>query len=332
MILHPPVLALLLGSALTGFMLLYAASYAVAILRRWDLRSGSELQLVLERKTYLISTLVSYAFGFQLISLFLFVFTADDLHRLFFGAMCAAGTLHVNTYGYPTLALKIINFLFAGTWLVLNHADTRAFDYPLIRKKYLILLLITPFMLAEAMLQFRYFLNLDPDIITSCCGTLFSAEARESGPALAMISRLSLLKPFFIVMGLTLATGVYTWRGSGAGGGLFAAMALVAFVVSLLAIISVLSLYVYELPTHHCPFCLLQGEYGYVGYPLYLSLFGGAVAGAGTGALAPFRKIESLANIIPETQQRLALLSLVCYSFFMAIVIASMASSNLRLD
>ena len=39
---------------------------------------------------------MTYPFGFQLASLFLFIYTADHLHPLFVGAMCAAGTLYVN--------------------------------------------------------------------------------------------------------------------------------------------------------------------------------------------------------------------------------------------
>jgi hypothetical protein len=76
------------------------------------------VQLALERRTYLISTLLAYGFGAQLLSLFLFSFTADQLHPFFVGAMCAAGTLYVNTYGYPALILKMINFLLvtSGCW------------------------------------------------------------------------------------------------------------------------------------------------------------------------------------------------------------------------
>ncbi len=331
MILHPSILALTVASVLTTFLVLSAALFGVSIVRRWDLQSGSEAQLNLERRTYLISTLVGYALGFQLLSLFLFVYTADDLCSLFTGAMCAAGTLKVNSYGYPTLLFKIMNFLLAAAWLVLNSADNRAPDYPLIRKKYLLLFLAAPFMATETVLQLRYFAGLHPDIITSCCGTLFSAEAREAGAALSTIAGLPMKAPFFVVMGLTIAAGVFVYRRRGAGGGMFSVMALAAFVVSLLAIISTISPYVYELPTHHCPFCLLQGEYGYRGYPLYLFLFSGAAAGAGTGVLAPFRNVASLAVVIPAMQRRLALLAIVCYSFFTAIVIASMAASNLRL-
>lgn len=51
-------------------MLVYAAYFALQIVRKWDITSGSEVQLDLERKTYLISTIMSYLLGFQLLSLF----------------------------------------------------------------------------------------------------------------------------------------------------------------------------------------------------------------------------------------------------------------------
>ncbi|MDD5245336.1 MAG: hypothetical protein PHU49_15115, partial [Syntrophorhabdaceae bacterium] len=147
MIMHPAVIALFTGSILVSFMALYAAYYGVSILKHWDLKDGRELQLNLERKTYLVSTIMSYAFCFQLLSLFLFIFTADKLSNLFVGAMCAAGTLNVNSYGYPTMLLKIVNFLFGGVWLILNYTDNKAVDYPLIKKKYLFLLVIVPFII-----------------------------------------------------------------------------------------------------------------------------------------------------------------------------------------
>ena len=120
MILHPAVIALLMGSLFVTLMVVYAAFWGWRIIDGWDLQSGSERQLALEKKTYLISTLMTYAFGFQILSFFLFVYVADDLHRLFVGAMCAAGTLNVNENGYPAVVLKVLNCLLAGVWLVLE--------------------------------------------------------------------------------------------------------------------------------------------------------------------------------------------------------------------
>ena len=178
MILNPSVLALLVSSLLISFMVLYSAVYGAQILKNWDIASGSELQLALERKTYLISTILSYFLGIQIISLFLFVFTVDSLCPLFVGAMCAVGTLTVNGFGYPTLILKLVNFLLAGLWLIINHADNSGYDYPLIRKKYAFLMVLTPLILAESALEIAYFLEMKPDIITSCCGSLFSPASR----------------------------------------------------------------------------------------------------------------------------------------------------------
>ena len=44
------------------------------------MRSGSERQLRLERRTHLISTVVSHLFGLVLFSSFLFIYTGDHLH------------------------------------------------------------------------------------------------------------------------------------------------------------------------------------------------------------------------------------------------------------
>lgn len=331
MVFHPLVIALYVSSLLLGFMIFYSSFFGIQILRKWDLRSGSELQLGLERKTYLISTLLAYLFGSQLLSLFLFIFTADRLHTFFVGAMCAAGSLYVNSFGYPTLFLKIINFLFAGLWLILNHVDNMGYDYPLIKKKYALLLLAAPLILAEMVLQTNYFLRLKPDIITSCCGSLFSSTGNGLASELSALPSIPTKIGFYISVFITVTSGLYFyWRGR--GGYLFSSISGVTFVVSLLSILSFISLYFYELPTHHCPFCILQGEYGYIGYPLYLTLLGGTLSGLGVGILLPFRNTKSLVEVIPSVQRRLALISVISFLIFTTIVTVRMVSSGFILE
>lgn len=327
MIFHPAILALHISSVLIAFMVLYSARYGIRILRSWDIQSGSELQLALERRTYLISTLLAYTFGLQLFSLFLFVFTVDHLHTLFVGAMCAAGSLFVNGYGYPALILKIITFLLAGLWLILNYADNRGYDYPLIKKKYLFLLLATPFILAEMALQWNYFLRLKPAVITSCCGSLFSAGSGTMTSEIVSLPTLPTKVTFYITFALAIASGIYFYLKN-RGGYLFAFLSGSAFIVSILSILSFISLYYYELPTHHCPFCILQKEYGYIGYPLYLSLLAGTVSGMGVGVLMPFRKIESLSASLPPLQKRLALASSILFALFAILVTWRMVFSD----
>jgi hypothetical protein len=327
MILHPAVIALLTGSLLVGLMVAYAAFWSWKIIEGWDLQSGSERQLSLEKKTYLVSTLMICAFGFQILSFFLFVYLADDLHRLFVGAMCAAGTLNVNENGYPAVVLKVLNCLLAGVWLVLNHADSRAADYPLIRKKYALLLGIVPFLLLETEQLWSFFLNLKANVITSCCGSLFSAEEEGVAAGLAALPVIPMQATFFGLMALMLGSGAF-FLLKGKGGKLFAVSGTLAFPVSVAALISFIALYFYELPTHHCPFCILQREYHYVGYPIYAAVLGGGIASAGVWALMPFRAVPSLKEALPRIQRLLAGAAFLFYAGFTALAIGRMAFSD----
>ncbi len=330
MIQHPGILALLVASGIVSLLLAAAGWQGFRILRGWDLRSGSEVQLDLERRTYLVSTLVANALLIQILSLFLFIFTAEGLHNQFVGAMCAAGSLAVNAYGYPTLLMKVATCLLAGVWLVLHRADTQGYDYPLIRPKYLLLLILVPLVLTETWLQLSYLTGLKADVMTSCCGSLFGQGRQGFAAELAGLPPRLMQPVFWGTFAALLGAGFLLLRFR-RGGGLFSALSLTFLLVAVTALISFFCLYIYELPTHHCPFCLLQREYGFVGYPLYATLLGGAIAGLGVGALAFFRDRESLTAVLPTLQAHLAWTTLLLAVIFTLIVGVWMALSPLRL-
>ncbi len=58
--------------------------------------------------------------------------------------------------------------------------------------------------------------------------------------------------------------------------------------------------YVYELPTHQCPFCMLQSEYYYVGYFIWGTLFLGTFFGM-TGALLKTVMRKEVDFVYPAT-------------------------------
>jgi hypothetical protein len=323
-------MALLLGSALSSLMVLYASIHGVRILRRWDLRSGGELQISLERRTYLISTLVTWAFLFQLLSLFLFVYTADRIHGLFVGAMCAAGTLNVNRFGYPAVILKCANFLLAGAWLALNAVDNRGYDYPLIRKKYLLLLGIAPFLLAETVVQALFFLRLRPDVITSCCGALFSLRRQGVPVGLGRVPILPLMASYYAGVAGCVAAAI-RFRRTGEGALLYAAASTATFALSAVSLVVFISPYFYENPSHHCPFCVLQRGYLYAGYLLYAGMLGGGATGLGVGIIHPYRRLDSLRDAAPAIQRRLLAASVSFHLLFAAVSTARIATSNLRM-
>ena len=330
MILQPAVLALMAAGALSACMLLYAGWYGLRILRLWDLRSGSELQLELERRTSLISAVVCFALACQILSLFLFIYTADALHGLFTGAMCAAGTLSVNGFGYPALCLKICTALGAGLWLVINHADTRGYDYPLIRFKYGLLLALLPPALADAYAQAEFFMGLKADVITSCCGSLFSLNRAGVAGGPGGVPALPLGISFYATAAATLCSGAYFLR-SGRGAYPFAVLGGAGCVLAAAALMYLFSPYIYELPTHRCPFCILQDRYGYIGYFLYGCLYFAGLGCVAVGALMPRRSLESMAAVIPGLQRKLAIMSLACWMMYALTVSWLSATSSLRL-
>ncbi len=333
MVLQPGIIALVLGSGITLTLLTYAAGLGVKILRNWDIESSSEEQLELERKTYLISTLVRYSLVFEIVSAFLFIYTADDLHNLLVGAMCATGSLNANSFGFPALYAKIMIFFFAAAWIAVDSLDNKAEDYPLTKKKYRLLLFIVPLVLAGYFLQLLYFKSIDPNVITSCCGVLFSEGGTNIGSSLASLPVRRTEVLFFGSFAAVLSLGVATVKSARKLFIIpFSVLSLCFFVVSVAAIISFVSLYFYQIPTHHCPFDILQAEYYYAGYPLYFSLFAGSFFGAMTGLIEPFRRIRTLSGIIPAVQRRWALVAIVCLMVFVIIVLAPMLFTSFTLE
>lgn len=321
MLLNPGILALLLGSSLAFVMLLYAAWLGLRILTRWDPHSSSEEQLLLERKTYLVSTIVNYAFGFEIASGLLFVYTVEDIHRLFIGAMCATGALNANQIGWLVLLIKIVLFFAAALWVHFNLLDQRTEDTPLVRPKYLGLLLLTPLVGLDLLLQYSYFSGLQPEIITSCCGSLFSLGNDSVASELAGLPAEPTMLAFFLTAGFFLIILVLCLGSKSAlPRYLLFVNSLGLLFISLAAIVSFISLYIYQLPTHHCPFDMLQANYGFIGYPLYGGLFLGCLYGLLPGLAQPLKKTASLKAEIDKTERRWLLLAFFAIVTFLLIV------------
>ena len=315
MLFSPSIMALVLVSATVSLLILMAAAFALQVTLRWDIHSGSERQLQLERRTYLISTIVAYSFTAELVALLLFIYNAEQMSSQFVGAMCATGVLNINEFGWPTLYLKMAVFFAGAVWLMLNYADNLSYDYPLIKIKYGLLLLIAPLVVAELLVQVSYFSALDPDIITSCCGSLFTPEGE--GVA-AEVSGVEPATALYALAGsgvsILIAGGWFLVRGRGAVA--FAALNSIGFFVALIAIVSMIALYVYEHPHHHCPFCILKGGHEFIGYYLYIPLFLSTAFGLGAGVIAPFAKYPSLQQIIKADSRRYvtaALMLMLCF-------------------
>jgi hypothetical protein len=325
-------LSLLLCSIIVLFLVAGAARTGVRVLRYWNPASDSNLQISLENETWLASTLIEFALAVQGLSLVLFILAADSYSQVIAGAMCATGSLLANEFGLPTLSLKLAGFFLYAFWILLHQLDIRSEVYPLVRVKYVYLLLLLPFILADGILQTLYIAKLDPDIITSCCAVVFSAAPGEGGNLLGSLPRNAMLGLYYativVLLGLalllrdrlpglkpagekarTMLTFLY------AGGWLW------FFGLALAVITSVISSYIYAMPFHRCPFCIIKPEYGYIGLAIYFTLIGGTFFGTSTALAAVLGHRPGLAGPVRK-YRRIA----VDLSFYLLLILTILTS------
>jgi len=318
MFLNPWSLALSLCSLVVLILGAVAGRTAVRVLRFWEPGSDSNRQIRLENEIWLSSTLVAYGLGFQIITLILFVLAADQFCQVIVGAMCATGALLANPYGMPALLVKLFGVFFYGFWILLHQLDIRSEQYPLVRIKYLALLLLLPLLLLDVTLQTLYIAGIKPDIITSCCAVVFGESAGDHGGNLVTgLSQQGLLVAFLasiaglVLLGLSLLRRWRPWTAW-----FYAAGWLWFFGLSLVVITSLISSYVYAMPYHKCPFCLLKPEYHYFGFALYGALIPAAFFGVSAPLAGLLRGKAGLVGVVDRYQRLAVKLSLVLLVIF----------------
>ena len=331
MVLSPPILALLFCSAVVCGLTIIAAGAGLSAVIGWDHHSNSRRQLLRERRWFLVETSLRLILGLQLLSLLVFLVTADHLKTLFTGAMCAVGSLNASPFGMPALTLKTAAFVLCGLWLVTNRACPAAATIGLVRFKVAFVVVLAGVLVAENVLQLLYFFDLDPEVITSCCATVFGSDAGGVAAGLAGLPVGWSRNAFFGVLAVTLAVGLWAIgrRRSTLG---YSILAVVLGLISMIAVITWIAPAYYHLPTHHCPLCLLASDHGFVGYPLYLFLATAVIAGAASGLVQALRSIDLRKCIRINAERRLCAVSVASFIALAVIALWPLVSSPFRLE
>ncbi len=89
--------------------------------------------------------------------------------------------------------------------------------------------------------------------------------------------------------------------------------------VAVAAIINVFSSYIYAMPYHHCPFCILKSEYYGIGYFLYGTLFPGVFLLAVPAVVDRFKRKEDLREYVVAMQVEAIKWGLVLLGIFVAL-------------
>ncbi|MEJ2052339.1 MAG: hypothetical protein P8X42_00350 [Calditrichaceae bacterium] len=264
------IIALLIGQVCSVFLLIIAFRTAVRIINKWSPDSASEQQIKLERQTYLISTLIRYVLLFQIISLFIFLFTVNNyLPGLIRGAMCASGTLTINPYGYPLLYIKIFAILIYLVYLFMDYLDHSEAEYPLTPLKFKLIVPIFILLVSDFIFTLLYFGNIDPQVIATCCSISFTASSGWNESLISGGGWIDMALILFYLIAFILAVEII----------LIKKHPFIHFITGLLFLpVAVYSLkyhfvkFIYALPTHNCLFDIFWSQYYYIGYILFGSL------------------------------------------------------------
>ena len=198
------------------------------------------------------------------------------------------------------------------------------------RLKYGLLLLLTPIAAADLVLQVLYFRGIRPDIITSCCGSLFSEGSDRVTGEIAALPASATMPLFAAVSVAFLAVlAVARWKRRPVPRVVATAMSPVVLGTGIVAVISFVSVAYYELPTHHCPFDLFQAENYYVGYPLLMSLVVSTVAAFLPGLFLPLHRRPSLGALVADSDSTWLTVAAGAYAVFVVCAAWPLAFGNL---
>jgi len=262
----PEVFILLLTDIISAVLILGVTPFAYQIAKKWDSSSTENIQYKMEKRRTLLSAVIGAVFVFKIPLYLYFIHTHDKMSAVITGAMCAAGTLNATAYSSPLLYVKTASVYLMFVWLALQRESLKKPEMKFTKTIYSLFLLISVSVLAETVLLILNFSEIDPAAVVSCCSSIYSSSGENS-------SFLTAADPFisFIVFNISAVfLTVFAAMKKPASVSLFS---VVFFFTAVLTLILFTSTYIYELPSHRCPFCILQKEYGYIGYVFYITLF-----------------------------------------------------------
>jgi len=272
---------------------------ALRVVFAWERDATTKKQYTLQLQSYLGATIIKFIFYLKIPLFLFFIYTLDSLAHLLPGAMCGAGVVNATVYGTPLLFIKILNVYLFGYWIVLHKEDMQTKTQIYMKRKFFIYLIAYFLLLGEIILEFQLFGGLDVSKVVDCCGAIFSTTDKSYLAEVLGMNTTLLLTLFYGVFSALIIAFIVKNRY------FFSLVNLLYLIISLIALIAFFGTYIYELPTHHCPFCLLQKDYHYIGYILYTFLYLGTFYGLVLGFIdfdeqkaSFYRKISLTCNAI----------------------------------
>lgn len=271
MIINNFIITYLVCSFTSIFIGLVAVFNGFYAWKKWDINNHSDEQYILEKRIYLLITILSVGFFIRLMMVPLWFFSLHSMIISIPGAMCLVGVHNVNApLSYIASTLKLVLPALYGYWLILNFLDRQAESQPFMKQKLIFIAPLGILILLETILDISFFFS-NPPRQVSCCTSLFDVPMNNI-PSVVLQSTWIWLIIFYILIPFILFELLYFfiaqkkstysvhkwWFGNKTV--LFSETLLIAFTffVFILALHTKISPLFLKLPFHLCIFCLGQ--------------------------------------------------------------------------
>jgi hypothetical protein len=230
------------------------------ISRRWR-KSDQEEKYDLEKDFYLVFAASCIVLAIRLFIVPLYFLTLQSFVPAIPGAMCLWGVFNaLPELTWPALALKfLLPSLYTG-WLILAFLNSKCRRNQLVSNLAGFFTFITPFLLADSLLDLAIFLKLTP-VQVSCCSSAIDVGPRPipapfgafSGQDLVLVFFTFASALFILTAFLSVKRHRFEWASRLLG--------LLLVPITILTMTEVFTPWILRLPFHYCPFCLLSHSF-----------------------------------------------------------------------
>lgn len=242
---------------------IFQTGVSIYLYKNWKTVKTGEQKTKLEDFAYLVLLIASVVLMVRLLSWPLFYATLNSYVPEIQGAMCVAGVAQIQAGMARILqTVKPLVFFVVGGWLLLNMLDRSTKTGPLMEKKFLLLSLVSLFVIGDSLGEIAYLFKVKATSSVACCTTIFDVPSRSS--ALIPKSILGegyggMMIPLYYTSNLVVigVVGLLLWIGSTSVVALSVAFLLALLNVFLTGICGIekIAPVLMELPFHHCLYC-----------------------------------------------------------------------------
>jgi hypothetical protein len=306
MILNALSLTMIFIGVLSVLLTIWGGISSFILYRKWRRPPTPEEKASLEDRSYLVLLIMVIVLLIRLINWPLFYVTLQSFISDIEGAMCIFGVTQVKPGPTRFLEfLKPIIFFLIGGWLILHALDRATKTSPLMKRKLLLLTILSFFVLIDSLGDIFLMIGIAPESLVSCCTTITDILNRPTRTTPESIFGPEYARPlqnlFFIthlaligIIGVTLKSKIFRTPVLG----LLFLFSLLNALLFLLSQIEVFAPAMMHLPFHHCLYCLWQYVPDSIAMFLFIILGTFSVGWGFTTDL--FGKIGEASDLLPN--------------------------------